>query len=466
MQELFLLQNVHFALNLFAAFVFFAVFWLHLDAWTMRKTKRQTIKLVGFLGLSFSYLLHALVLGQSGLVQSLFPADSLAIAGMVLRLGGYTAVMIGIIIDPLQKRPDTKPESTAVALAAGMKGLTLLSLGIILRPILCLSVALLYLRQATIGLERHLKPVSYTFFVLMLSEIVGMSELFAGSSSASILQFVRPFGPLWMVEHGLLLIALLILTRWVFRYLLERIQSQLFMLFSTMVLSIYLITAVSFTVVLLGNVQGEAEQHIATDVRVLEYAMNSKIEEVRSNAELVAQNPHLQQALVTGDKKQLAQISTTSLLAKKQSLLVVLSGSGVVVMRGEDTDKVGDSLSDDRLVKQVLQHSTTVASFITKEGILAPEVSVRAVAPILFDHKLIGAVMVGNSIDTAFVDGVKKVTGLDASIYAGSVRSATTFASLDGKTRLVGVKEDSPVVKKTVLQQGKAYIKASNYQYY
>ena len=42
-------------------------------------------------------------------------------------------------------------------------------------------------------------------------------------------------------------------------------------------------------------------------------------------------------------------------------------------------------------------------------------------------------------------------------MYASNVRSATTFVASDGKSRLIGNREESPVIKSTVLGDGKPY---------
>src|SRR5688500_17382661 len=156
MQISFILQNVHFALNIFASFVFFAVFWLHLDAWLGRKRSSETIKLSGLLFLSVSFLLHALVLEQTS-THSIFPAESLNMFSLIFRLIVYTALIITQIADPIQPKPETKPMyPSSAGIASFGKGTPLLLVGNIFQPILCLGVAALFFRRATTGLENHL----------------------------------------------------------------------------------------------------------------------------------------------------------------------------------------------------------------------------------------------------------------------------------------------------------------------
>ena len=57
-----------------------------------------------------------------------------------------------------------------------------------------------------------------------------------------------------------------------------------------------------------------------------------------------------------------------------------------------------------------------------------------------------------------WVDGVKNATGLEASLYADNVLSATTLLSSNGKARPLGVKEENGSVKDEVLIKGQPYV--------
>ena len=129
---------------------------------------------------------------------------------------------------------------------------------------------------------------------------------------------------------------------------------------------------------------------------------------------------------------------------------------GEVLVRADDPENIGGSLSNDLLVKKALA-GQDAAGVITKEGVMAPEVSVRAATPIKSAGKIVGAVIVGTTIDNAFVDGLKTATALDASVYGNNVRSATTFIAPDGKSRWVGIKEETKKIKNRVLIEGEPF---------
>jgi hypothetical protein len=467
----FLLENLHFAINLFAALVFFAVCWLYLDAWLETKEHKELFKIVGFAFLSLSFLIHATYIEQSVLVNGFFNVSLVELLANLSKLAAFIFLIIGLAIDPIQAKPvykDEQPQAKSLqptvknqqspVAAAGFLSIQSVSnlLWLICFPILSLMAFLLYLRRATIGLEKHLKYLTLGFFFIFLYEVLSISKFFENTTAISVYNIVRPFGPLWIVAHLSLLIGVMIIAKWVFGYLLKRIETEIFMIFNISVLVIFLITTVSFTGLLLTNLRDNALSHLTTDANVVQYAMNSKQAESLSDAQMVAQDPQLQTAVAVDDRQTLKELSTSTLLAKKQSFLIIVASSGAVLMRGEDNEKIGDSLSNDSLFKRALRGEKD-SSVTTKEGPIAPVVSIRSAVPIVSANQIIGVVIVGSDIDNAFVDGLKTTTKLDVSVYAGNVLSATTFVASDGKSRFIGVKENDKNVNKNVLIDGKNY---------
>jgi len=448
-QTQFILQNAHFAISLFAAFVFFACFWLYLDAWMLKREAKDSLKFAGFLLLSVSFAIHATALESTILTSPVLSREVYQFLFTLFRVGGYIALALGIVLDPLQKHP----HQAFVIIPAG---LTFFDFSSFFLPLLSAFVGLLYLRRTSFGLEKHLNPLALAFFALSLSELISQSLLFRTTDNITILQLVSPFGLFWFVEHILLIVVLITLGRWVFGYLLKRIQTQLIMLFSASIMVIFLVTTVTFTFLLLKDLQKNLLSYLSTDVNVLSFAIESMKQSTLSDAEVLAQNPIIQEAIINRDRKTLREQTSSYLLSKKQSLLVVSDSKGEVLMRGEDPEKIGDSLFEDSLVKRAIL-GEKISTIVTKDAAIAPQVSVRSLVPIRNDKEIIGIVMVGVTIDNSFVDGVKAATTLETAVYANNIRSATTIVAADGKSRYIGIKEESEVVKKSVLDEGKTY---------
>lgn len=460
----FILQNAHFGLNVFAALIFFAVFWLYFDAWVETKHKKDLFKILGFGLLSLSFLIHATYIEQAVINSVIFNGSLIESAGNLFKLAAFILLIIGLILDPIQDRPGEEKvkeplSSSAVGVILFDKLPTLLLAFVC--PILSLIIFVLYLRRSTIGLERHLKPLTIGFLFISLFEILSLTKLLESTNNINIFGLVRPFGPLWLLAHALLLIGIVIIAKWVFGYLLKRIQTQLFMIMNTAIIIIFLVTTVSFTGLLINNLQMDALSHLNTDVNVVQYAVGVKQGETLSDAQVVSQNSSLLAAILSKDRATLKTLTTSILLAKKESFLIVTASNGAVLMRGEDNEKIGDSLSSDTLFKRAAR-GESASSVVTIDGALAPVVSIRSAVPILNKGQIIGVVIVGTNIDNAFVDGLKNSTKLNVSVYAGNTLSATTFVALDGKSRYVGVKEEDSNIKKNVLIEGKNYSSAVN----
>lgn len=445
----FFLENAHFAINLLSSLVMFAIFWLYFDAWQVKKTVPDTFKIVGFLLLSISFLIHATFVESTVLTSSIFGSDINVFIVSITRILGYLLVVISLLSDPLQPRPKLT-----------MTILPLFSLPILF-PLGAIVVGFLYLRRATIGLENHLKRISLSFFILGLAEFLNLATLYEMTNNVDIYNLVAPFGPLWIIQHLLQLIAVVILLIWVFGYLLKRFQTQLFMIFTTTIVAIFLVITVTFTGLLLKNLQDETLSRLNTDVKVLDYALTSQKAQTLSDAQVLALDPQVIAGLSETGGKSLSDIAESFLLNKKEGTLLIVNENGQVAARGEDRERKGDSVSDDPLIKRAFLGQSS-SSVVTKDGVLAPEISIRSASPVKKDNKIIGAVMTGTVIDNAFVDGLKKATGLEASLYGDNRLSATTLVTQDGKSRPLGIKEEDNRVKEMVLGKGVSYSTSLN----
>lgn len=462
----FILTNTHFIISLFAALVTFAIGWLYFDAWLSNKNIKTSANFLGFLLLSASFIAQAILIEQELLASSLLGANTIILIKNYLRIAGYFTLIIGQLINPLQPLPDyrttpIKKKKETVAAAILLPSLPLSLFLPFSLPILAATTGFLYLRRATTGLEHHLKPIGLGFFIISLSDLANTATLFRNTNNIYLAKLVASFGIIWIIEHLILLAATFVLGKWAWGYLLKRFETQLFMIFTTTTLILFLITSLIYSFSSLDNLRIDTLKSLETDVKVLEYTIQSKQAEILSDSKVIAENPEVIAAILDSDRAKLADLTVTTLLAKNQASLVIVSDTGAVIMRAEDPERSGESISGDPLIKQSLL-GDSVSSIVTKDGVIAPIVTLRATSPIKSNGEIIGAVMIGVDIDNAYVDGVKNATGLDASIYADNIRSATTFVSPDGKSRWIGIKEETEAVKQQVLIDSKPFTGSVN----
>src|SRR5437879_6207981 len=94
----FILQNLHFAINIFAALVFFGVGWLYLDAWTQKRRMIEGVRIVSFVLLSLSFLIWSIHIEGTLLTTSVLPAVAFTFVYALLRLLGFIGLITSLLI--------------------------------------------------------------------------------------------------------------------------------------------------------------------------------------------------------------------------------------------------------------------------------------------------------------------------------------------------------------------------------
>jgi hypothetical protein len=412
MWTIFSLENLFFAIHVFAGLTLFAVAWLYFDAWKETKINREILKIIGFIILGSSFLIRGVEMREIEILQNI---------DIYTRIIGYLVLIIALVVDPLQP----KPKNRAIVFFSTVS-LFFLS------PILASVVAILYLRRASIGLERHLYPPAISFFAFSIYELVFSLKNFRETDNLNIFNLLAPYGTVWLIMILLLTSAILFIGRWVFRYLLKQFQSQLFMVLMSLVLCIYLIVTVGFTGLLLNNLKSQILQELSSQSKVLEFAFNAKKAETLATAKLLS-------------KSDTSELEGSDLSTNYNFL--VFDENGVVTFRNEDNERKGDSISGDKLVKRVLSGKND-SNIVVSDGVVAPTITIVSGSPIINGEKVIGGVLVEEVIDDLYLEGFSKTTNLKAAVYGGNILSA------GGQ---IGILENNETIKDKVLTKGETY---------
>ena len=466
-------QNVHFAVNLLASLAMFAVFWLTFDAWLERKKPIETVKWAGFLILAIGLLINGAVVEQAQFANS-FLVNTLPAVSKVMRAIGYLLIIVGQLLDPIMQRPkiendfeeqftSKKRHKKAGAVGVGATGKGAVAT-LVLFPLLPLAVAGLYFRRATTGLERHLRPVALAFVFLAIFELFTAVGAWRTTTNPLVYDWVATYGPVWWVAQVALFIGGVLLGRWVWQYLTKRLLSQIFIVLVTATVGIYFVSTAGFSLLLLGNTRSQALGDLSTASHVLDYAVNSRKAELQAQAEAAVSRPGIAEAAISSSH--LVSIAAIGDFATSHQIssLIVTDADGRILLRTDDPSRYGDSLSGNSLVQRALIGREAV-SVAVSSGVVAPNVTLVTAQPIRSSTGLIvGSVTVSRAISAAFVDGIKKATGLDSTVYGGDQRSATTLTTADGIHRAVGIRETNQSVIKTVIKQGKSYSGETSYQ--
>lgn len=322
-------------------------------------------------------------------------------------------------------------------------------------PLFCAIISLLYFYRSSIGLERHLKKVSYGFAILSLFELLSLSSSFRSSIYVSIFELVAPYGVLNIVSFVLLIIAVLTLASWTWYYLLKRLSTQLFMLSMTGAVLLSLVTTGIFVTLLLKSVETESLIKLTSNAAVTSSLLEEKRLRIASETKQFALDSEVVAAIGEGNRQMLQAKVRNQMMQTGVSQIVIVDKNGAVLVNSENEEERGVSLGSDKYIEKALSGESVSGYFVTSATI-APSVSLRQASPVAG-----GAIMVSMVMDNAFVDGIKNSTGLSVSIYGDKMISATTEEVGESKTRLLGIKEVNPKVISTVYEKGEIYASSS-----
>lgn len=435
----------HFIIVVFGAFTFLAAGILYLNASHVDKHNNTVLfRSVGFFFLAINLVIHA---------STVLPDSVLALA-QAIKIVGLFLILISLLSEPILHAPFRKKTKELV----GVAGLTTVTW--VMMPLsitLFLLIAITYLRKATEGMEKQLKGAGIAFLFFAAADAFQIPLLWSDTPVIFWSKVLSEFGIVWGIQHILQLAGSLIFAIWIWGYI--RFQVRMQLLVSTIALSliIFVTTTVFYTFLLLRNMEEDAFSHLATDVKVLDYSLGALKAKTLTNAQAIAQDSSITAAFDAHDSEKLYARASDYMLAQQTDTLVIASASGQVAMRAEDRERTNDNVSTDPIVSQALS-GTAEASVSYGEDILAPRVVVTAAAPIRNNGSVTGVVLTGFAIDSAFVDGVKSVTGLDTTVFGNDTRAATTFVAPDGKSRFVGTLETNQKIVQTVLHEGKPYV--------
>lgn len=419
----FLFNNLHFSLEILGGLVFLIMAWLAFDAFLIRKDFTTISRVIGFLFLAFWQVIHALY----------FPSE-------ILNLLGYGAYFLGIffiLLNLLKESSVERPEFKAILLLPALKVLRgPFNIGLTIGLFL---ISLVAFRQYKRELKKSLLPFWLGFLFLTLA--------------AAISIFYQPdsLGLLWLAGHLFQLIGFLALAKWVWSYLQLRIREELLLIFISFALLMAVIVSLTFSTILIKRMEAQTKVNLLTNARVLDLAILSLKEEALAKSKFLASQAALKKSLEENNFAELERLANQFLVEERLGFLIILDKEGRVILRAHALTKKDDNLSGERAVKMALEGK----DFVTIESSPVEKFSIRAASPIRKEEEILAVIVVGFPLDNALSDSIKRITGLEMSIFEAEVQVATTALNPDGRTRSVGLKQTDPRVTEGVLIGGK-----------
>lgn len=403
------------------ALSFLMVAWLAFDAFKLRRDFLTLSRAIGFLLLASFHVMHAI-----------------GVEGEFYLYGGYILYILGLLMVFLNlflEQPIKRPEFKAILILPSVASISFYFEG---------TAALLYFLITVLAFKQY----QHEFKQMLKPFIAGFLLLSLGASVALFYQ--DDLNTFWITGHFFELLGSFMLMVWVWQYLQLRIREELILIFTSMALLISIVVTLAFSVILVNRIEEETKINLSTDVRVMELALVRYQEEAFAKAKFLAGREDLAEAISENNFVKMEDLAGKYLSSEKLGFLTLIDINGDVILRAHSLTQKDDSQLSDPMVASALNDKNAV-----RIGSVSPEgFSVRAVSPVSYGKKSVGVVLVGFPLDNVFVDNLKRITGLEMSIFYKDIVVATTILNPDGRTRSVGIKETNQEVLDTVFNRG------------
>lgn len=261
----------------------------------------------------------------------------------------------------------------------------------------------------------------------------------------------------WQLGALYTLIAFALLGLWAWNYIKLRKFLRQYVVFLAMIIVVSTLGSLVFSLLVFRIVEENNLQLMEQAAETEELIMQDRSNTSVFFAQLMANDATVRSTLQAGSYPELFDRADTYLQQINVDRIRVYTKFGEVVASPTDPRDEGRVFTDDELLSFALLEKRQIQTFDTAPGVLSDVLITRAIHPIISGEEVIGALEVGYTFDNAFVDFSQSVTGLDATMYTGSRRSATTIYTLDGVSRWVGSEETESRVLEDVLTYGTGY---------
>ena len=268
-----------------------------------------------------------------------------------------------------------------------------------------------------------------------------------------------PYGIAWGIEHILFVIGTISLVRWAWHYISLRLLPQFYLSVVAIGLTAFVVSTVIFTTVLFKSAEDQALRSIEADVKTFSLTLSELKDRTAFVSAAIAARENLTQAAQENNREQTTTALGDPIADYNISAAYILNAGGELITTIGTESDFGQSFSTDPVVKRVLE-GKIVGSPLLEEGVEAPSMIIRAGSPLVKDGQVIGAVIIDTPIDTAFVDRIGSITGLEVTVYAEEHRTATTIRDDSGRPLVPETIEDKTLAEVT-LHQGKVFRSSS-----
>jgi len=414
----FIANNIHFALEVLGALSFIMVGWLAWDSYLLRKDWTTSSRAVGFSLLAVWQIIHAM--GLAG--------DFIFYLGYIFFFTGLGFVIWNLILE----KPASRPTFSAVLLIPAAAAVV---------PYFNLIATLSLITIAYLSYQQYKKEMKTSLWPFVFGFIAIAAGYFLG-----IFYDQESLNAFWAIGHVLEFVGFASLVWWVWRYLQLRVGEEIIFIFISAAILISIVVTLAFSTILIAQIESAVRVNLSTNVKVLDYTFSHLKEEALAKAKILSTSTDVRSAILRNRFNDLGAIATRFFNNEKLGFLTILDNGGRVLIRASAPSQKSDNLSKEKAVRDSLAGKSVV--FV--ESSPSEKFSIRAASPVFYQGEVVGVVLVGFLLDNAFLDGMKKITGLEISVFENNAIVSSTLLSADGQTRVSGVKQTDAAVSEAM----------------
>ena len=356
--------------------------------------------------------------------------------GFVFYVAGLILVLANLILEHPVERPRFEAVFILPALVVTMFYINIAA------AVLYLAITFASFQQYRHEFKKALKPFFIGFLLLFSGALL---SVFYGNAT---------FGTIWILGHLFETAGFASIILWVWQYLQLRIREEMILIFTSAALLISIVVTLAFSIILVGQIESATKASLLTNAKVLDLAVSRLRGEALAKTKFLSRAAGFEDLLARRNFVKLEAEASKYLESEELGFLVILDKSGEALLRAHALTQKEDNLSKEAAAAAALAGK----DFVTIESSPAEKFSIRAASPLYLKGKLAGAIIAGFLLDNALVDNIKRITGLEMSVWEGDRIAATTLLNPDGRTRGTGIKLADENVRGAVLERGEEIV--------
>lgn len=413
--------SIFFVANILSTLVLLAYAWLYLDAYRLDKKGYDLYRAIGAIFTALGFLFAILGKGINELT-------------ILAQFVGIVLIFIGSFREPIPGLPASGAEPRRFNVVS-----PIVVIGALFTFVFSALIAYRTREKVKRGLSKQFSLLSIFWVVFTFYFFIQFLTFVGENYFVAIDTVTRQYSFFWILNQILLIAASVVLFRWICQFISFRLFPSIFLNIWQGAIYLTVILATGYSVFTISQSEAQIFDLLNKNARLVEFNMNQIKDNNNDLLEILVDNPQLVLAYadknISGIVTELETVlSTNSNLDK----IVAVDRNANLIYDSENPDLLSKSLSDHKLISEVLKTGISKYEFISEVNEASGDkLSYEFVAPIVNGNgEIIGAINLIKKFNNSFLDYIKKQTSLEVILYVNDMRSASTILENDNLSRV------------------------------